>query len=298
MCNSVRLLLEAGLALVPVPAGQKHPLTPRWNEREQAVTELSHAHRLDGFNIGLAHAFCQPVPTCAIDIDEYIGANTWLRSKGVDLAGLVSAAGSVVSTSQRKGRLKLFYTLPRDVPPLRGFKVTSADRQTTLLEFRCASKAGKTELDILPPSIHPDTGKPYIWVGQSDPTRMPVMPTDVLNLWREELRERHERNSVTGGGLRSCCNPETPAEVARLRERLKFIDADCDYETYRNVVWAILGTGWSCAEALAEEWCQTAPDRYEDESFRLVFDSFDPDVDPRPTLGTIVFLARQGGWRG
>jgi len=292
---SCAALVSCGLALVPIPKGQKGPNTPGWNEREKVITNPADAHRLEGLNVGLAHAYCTPTPTCAIDVDDYPEARAWLGARGIDLDALSEAPEATGISSQRDGRHKVLYVLPADVGPLEGFKVRSPAGKN-ILEFRCATRSGKTEQDVLPPSIHPDTGKPYIWVGNSDPTRIPPLPPSLLALWQMELVTRIARGASTALGYPNC--PETAAEAARLLDRLSYISADCDYETYRNVVWAILGTGWSCAEDLARKWCESEPDRFEENDFLNVVQSFDPTRDPRPTMGTLFYLARKGGWNG
>ena len=92
--------------------------------------------------------------------------------------------------------------------------------------------------------------------------------------------------------------PETPRAVATLTEQLKFISADCHYETYRQVVWAILSTLWSCAEDTALEWSKTAPLRFDQNCFDNLVRSFDPSKAKCPTLGSIYHHARSGGWCG
>jgi putative DNA primase/helicase len=92
--------------------------------------------------------------------------------------------------------------------------------------------------------------------------------------------------------------PETPREIARVQEMLDHISADCDYETYRDVVWSVLSTGWTCAEQLAENWCQTAPHRFEEDDFINVVNSYNPNKVAPITLGTLNFLAKKGGWHG
>ncbi len=89
---------------------------------------------------------------------------------------------------------------------------------------------------------------------------------------------------------------ETPRQIARLRGMLSFIDADCDYEVYRRVIWAILSTGWDCAEEIAYDWSITATDRFDQRIFDYLISGFDPDLPTHPTLGSIRFLAEDGGW--
>jgi hypothetical protein len=92
--------------------------------------------------------------------------------------------------------------------------------------------------------------------------------------------------------------PYSPQREAQLVHKLSYISADCEYPIYRNVVWAILGTGWANREAIARNWCQSAPNRFEEQSFQSIVRGFNPELPNRPTLGTVVHLAKNGGWRG
>jgi putative DNA primase/helicase len=80
-----------------------------------------------------------------------------------------------------------------------------------------------------------------------------------------------------------------------LRHQLTFVEADCDYETYRNVVWGIASTGWECAYQTALDWSLTAEHRFEEHTLDALFYSYDPDRDDRITVGTIYHYAKQGG---
>jgi len=102
---------------------------------------------------------------------------------------------------------------------------------------------------------------------------------------------RHQASSV-------CTHkrPESPRQVATIQDALNYINADCSYEIWRNVVWAILSTGWLCAEDMALKWSQTAPERFDWDSFWLVANSYIPDLPDRISLGTIYHHARLGGW--
>ena len=46
------------------------------------------------------------------------------------------------------------------------------------------SSYGLTVQDVLPPSIHPDTQQPYRWAGRGHWTRLPMVPMQLLDLWR------------------------------------------------------------------------------------------------------------------
>jgi hypothetical protein len=150
--------VRAGLALVPIPSGQKGPIATGWNQPEQCVLTEDQVWRLRGMNIGLAHAYCQPSPTGAIDIDDFDRAAVWCAERGFDLMEALSAPDAVQIRSGRANRAKLLYRLPT---AMREFAYSEGD--DAVIDFRCATRTGKTVQDVLPPSIHPITRKPYEW---------------------------------------------------------------------------------------------------------------------------------------
>ena len=287
-------LLLSGCALVTMPTGTKGPKQKNWNCVEQSIRHPA-TQCFDNSNIGLAHAFCRPCPTGAIDVDNEEHAERWLASHGISLDFLVQSRDSVVIKSGKKLSLKLLYRLPLGCQPLESKKIVGPDGLSSL-EFRCATKEGKTVQDVLPPSIHPD-GYQYKWTGNGDPLNIPEIPNDLLDLWKllisngSRVALRHQASSV-------CAHkrPESPRQVATIQDALNYINADCSYEIWRNVVWAILSTGWLCAENMALKWSQTAPERFDWDSFWLVANSYIPDLPDGISLGTIYHHARSGGW--
>jgi hypothetical protein len=277
-----------------MPTGTKGPKQKNWNCLDQSIRHPA-SHCFENSNIGLAHAFCRPSPTGAVDVDNEEHARKWLASHGIDLDFLVHAKNSVVIHSGKKLSLKLLYRLPLDCKPLESKKIIGPDGLSAL-EFRCATKEGKTVQDVLPPSIHPD-GHQYKWTGNGDPLHIPEIPNDLLDLWKllisngSRVALRHQASSV-------CTHkrPESPRQVATIQDALNYINADCSYEIWRNVIWAILSTGWLCAEDMALKWSQTAPERFDWDSFWLVANSYIPDLPDGISVGTIYHHARLGGW--
>lgn len=103
--------VQNGLSLVPIPSGCKGPAQRGWNILENAITDPEMAGKLDG-NIGIAHAYCSPAPTMALDVDDMERASAWLAARGIDLAELLDADDAVQIVSGRIGRGKLLYRLP------------------------------------------------------------------------------------------------------------------------------------------------------------------------------------------
>ena len=294
---SLARLIQSGMALVPIPLGSKGPNTQNWNLRTNCVTSPDQANLLDGKNVGLAHAYCTPSPTCALDIDNYPNAKDWLASHDIYLDSLWKAQDAVVIWSGKKNSLKLLYKLPGNISPLETKKIVGSSGTSTL-EFRCATKDGKTVQDVLPPSMHPD-GHQYRWMGSGDPTNIPEIPQSLLKVWLELIAKCGRVSKRQGAfGRISHLRQETPREIAMIEDALKHIDADCDYETWRNIVWGVLSTGWTCAEDLAITWSQSAPERFEDDAFWLVANSYIPGHQNQITVGSIYYYARLGGWNG
>ena len=284
---------ENGFALVPIPAGEKSPRHSGWNERSNVITTAEGTSGITG-NVGLAHAYCTPTSTVAIDIDSTSLARPWLKERGVDLDALITADDAVLIESGRENRAKLLSRLPADTPPLKTVTVSDPVSGEMVLEFRCGTGNQKTVQDVLPPSIHPSTGQPYRWAGKGHFSRVPTLPSDLLKVWNGLLMEGQHGQAREQSSLFS--EPETPRGIANVRNLLAHISADCSYQTYRDVVWAVAHTGWSCAEELLQEWSLTAPHRYEEHTLDALLNSYSPDRGIH--YGTLVYHARKGGWNG
>ncbi len=110
-----------------------------------------------------------------------------------------------------------------------------------------------------------------------------------------------QKRTTTNGDSRKAehllvsSTPQTPRAVSRVEYALSQISADCSYITWRNVIWGLLSSGWSCSVELAMTWSKTAPELYNEAVFNNVVDGYDPTRKDSPTLGTIYYLAKKGG---
>lgn len=258
-----------GWALVPIPAGLKGPSGPGttgWNRRENCVTDAAIAGRLPG-NYGLAHAYSG---TAAIDIDDLDRASAYLSGHGIDLHALLSAADAVRISSGRPNRAKLLY---RMVTPLASKKIV--DGKENIIDFRCATSELRTVQDVVPPSVHPDTGKPYVWEYGDDLIgdwrQLPYIPDALLNLWRFLVSDSH------GDESSQFANRER-VSLERLRELVMAKDPDCSREDWVRVLAAIHYETQGSEEgfALANEWSSASKNgKYKGSSeLRTVWRSF------------------------
>lgn len=289
-------LIDAGLALVPIPIGCKGPAMIGWDLPENTITTPQNLDQLEGGNIGLAHAYCKPTPTCALDIDLYKHAKEWLDSHGISLNLLLLSDDAVVIHSGKPESLKLLYRLPVGTEPLETKRIVTPDSKTSL-EFRCATKSGKTVQDVLPPSLHP-SGQHYRWLGKGDPLLLPQIPPGLLAIWHRLVLKNTRVSDRSLGGLHTLRRDESPRQIAIISDALSYVSADCNYELWRNVIWALLSTGWTCAEDLALRWSNSAPHRFDEIAFWLIVNSYMPSEDRPITIGTLYYHARLGGWHG
>ena len=288
---SVQDMLSHGYALTPVPFGEKGPKDKAWNQRQNVITDVKDAHRLQGFNLGLCHAYANPL-TAAFDLDDTTYSDAWFSKRGITLADLLNADDAVIVSSGKANSLKPLYRLPGGVEALVSQKVNKPDGNCGL-ELRCGTKGGLTVQDIIPPSRHP-LGTTYRFLGRGNPLNLPVIPECLLRIWEDLNANQVTKKKPSVQGPTYVAVPETPRQVAEVTQALSFIDADCPYELWRDVVWAILSTGWSCAEDLAYQWSASAPDRFDEDAFWLVANSHDPYLENPITIATLFYYAKHG----
>jgi len=253
--NIAREYVEAGLALVKIPAGRKGPTVPGWNKRENIITDIGQESRISG-NIGLAHVYCTPRPTMALDIDDIDFAKNWLSMRGVCLDALLGDDNAVHIVSGRPGRYKLLYRLPVGCEPLPTKQVSMSNEEMGI-EFRCASGTGLTVQDVLPPSIHPKTKKPYSWGGKGDWREIPEIPAELLRVWRELIEPRKQDASL---GLPSADQVDgeevDPETIKNLRSALLSMRSD-EYQLWINMGLALKSLG-DVGRGLWLEWSLTS----------------------------------------
>lgn len=284
-------LLSHGFGLVSVPLGEKGPIHKGWNRPENVLTDSRDAYKLKHSNVGLCHAVGRK-RTSSMDFDDTRFSDGWLKARGVDLRDLLNAKDAVIISSGRPNSLKAIYTLPSWMGLPVSRKVYTQDGRCGL-EMRCATADGLTVQDIIPPSRHP-LGTIYQYIGRGDPLNPPPLPDELCAIWddlnqSEALRRHRIDRRVMRVGI-----PETPRQVAEVKAALDCIDADCPYEVWRNICWAILSTGWQCGEDLAYQWSVSAPNRFSEDSFWLVINSWDPDWENSLTIATVFHFAKYG----
>lgn len=209
-----RYIETFGLALVKIEPCQKTPKGNGWNKPGGYFTDADKAEAFwtkhPTYNMGVVLG---PSRICSLDVDHVEYSRQVLRDVlDVDLDKLAAENPTLVGNPER---FRIMFRLPEGLEfhrhslswpnPLdpdgskhklatAGLKLAreTGDKEqieamharqkefapVTVFELR----AGAVQ-DVLPPSIHPDTGQPYSW--RNPPTDgLPELPSDLVKTWR------------------------------------------------------------------------------------------------------------------
>lgn len=208
--------LIAGWSLCAIEHGGKAPKYKGWNTAPMPGESIEALEQ----GAGLLHALSG---TAALDIDSLDAARTWWAQRGVDLDALRSDPAAVHISSGRPGRDKLLYKLAK---PMRTVKPKGCG-----FELRCATAGGESVQDVLPPSIHYITKKPYEWVG--DWRNLPNIPADVYRVWKELVASEPVHEVVNEAPVAA------PTDLVRKAVEGFITSRKLDMDVYDN--WIELG---------------------------------------------------------
>lgn len=172
-----------GFHIVPIEPGRKFPSSNDWGNT--AITDPDKAEDFykqnPTWNIGAALG---PSNLCSLDIDCEESFQTVLDEFGIDPQELWKYP---TIQGRDKGR-RLMFRVPADVSlpytKLNWKREDDPSKSYTVFELRAACD-GKQRQDALPPSVHPDTGKPYKWIVQPPKPEQdwPEPPQWLLAMW-------------------------------------------------------------------------------------------------------------------
>jgi len=203
------------LALVPIEPGEKGPKGAGWNKPGGYFTDASKAEAFwtasPNHNLGVVLG---PSRACSLDVDDVELARQVLQQTlGLDVDALADAYPTSVGNPER---FRVMFRVPEGVELTRHALVwpnkndpdgtiykglmaqvkAAQDEDDAAREaaFRMAAEPFKKvtvfELrgglvqDVLPPSIHPGTRKPYTWRTPPTAEGLPELPADLLGIWQ------------------------------------------------------------------------------------------------------------------
>ena len=220
-----RYIETFGLALVPIEPGEKGPKGKGWNKPGGYFTEVAEAEAFwtmrPKHNLGVVLG---PSGVCSLDVDDVELTRMVLSQVlGIDVDAIAAAYPTTVGNP---ARFRVMFRVPDGVDLSRHalvwpnkndpdgtiYKGIMAQVEAAIAEgnvereaaCRMAAepfkritvfelRAGLVQ-DVLPPSIHPGTGKPYTWRKAPDAGGLPELPGELLAIWQgwDEFKPKGE----------------------------------------------------------------------------------------------------------
>lgn len=161
--------------LVPIPPGTKGPTSKGWND-PSVVTAAAHWDQNPVDNMGV---LLKPSGIVVIDIDNVEETKIIFESFGFNYETLLKGAPRIQG---RLGHDKAIFLAPEGIT-LGSKKLPWENKDDPAVTHTVFELRGGMVQDVLPPSIHPDTKQPYVWI--IEPASIPSLPKEILSIWTE-----------------------------------------------------------------------------------------------------------------
>lgn len=178
-----RMVERFGMHVIPLQARSKLPVQNDWgnNTLSNAAEAEAYFQQHPDYNIGVALG---PSRLCSLDIDCMESFRHICDCFGIELDDLIASTPTIQGAS--KG-LRVMFRVPAAVAlpycKLNWKRQDDPSKSFTVFELRAACD-DKQRFDVLPPSIHPDTGNPYVWLTQPR-DEWPEPPRWMLAMWQD-----------------------------------------------------------------------------------------------------------------
>ena len=94
---------------------------------------------------------------------------------------------------------------------------------------------------------------------------------------------------------------ENDHNISKVKDFLNYCDANCDYQTWRDIIWSVSSLNWNSGPKILVHWSQESENHWtydrhnqtENELNQLI-SSYDPKRGI--TIGTLVAHAKRNGW--
>jgi hypothetical protein len=96
---------------------------------------------------------------------------------------------------------------------------------------------------------------------------------------------------------------ENELNISKVKDFLNYCDANCDYQLWRSLIWAVSSLNWNEGPRILEHWSQESANHWtydrqhqtENELNQLI-SNYDPDRQSKITIGTLIAEAKKNGW--
>jgi len=266
------LYRQHGCAPVPVRPGSKAPHINDWSHwcQELPAEELLQAWAQRYPDAGLALALGPASGIIALDLDYDIDG---LHARIQRVAG-----PSPVAKKGQKGAT-FFYRYT-------GEKSRSFHRQhPTVAEILAGGR-----LAIVPPTIHPATGQPYVWLTEA--TLLDIAPSELPPLNAAAIAALFETPPPPPRRRKFFRTQREASRLETLSAALAHIPPGCDYHTWLACGMALKAELGDAGFELWDRWSAASP-KYDARQMASKWRSFS---GRGITAGTLFHIAKQHGW--
>ena len=295
--NMALTLHDNGYTPIPIKPSSKQPMISNWTELKnefETINKLSKQYSNAGVGILLNELI-------VFDIDV-LDADLCLKVKSI----ITSHLGETIERIGKFPKRALFYKREGDE-----FKKQTSKAYTF--------SNGKAQLEVLAKGnqcivygVHPDTRKPYHWVGKSVvDVPLESLPTVSLKTVKSIISEvdillssqpnlKPQTKPISQKVLTSYKNEPISQDGKMIISAIRYIDPE-DYDTWINVGFALKRHSISNGFNTFNNWSQYKLDgslcpNYKGEDYtRNKWNTFNPEIINKRT---IFELANQNGWRG
>ena len=181
MAAAVDKYIEQGFHLVPIEPRRKFPTTNNWGSKtlNDVASAFDFYQQNPDWNMGVALGSSN---VCSLDIDCMESFQMILADFGVDYEQLKEFPR--IRGASKGARMMFRVPIGMQLPYRKLTWPTQCDsrKRFTVFELRSATD-GSQKQDVLPPSIHPATGKPYVWEVEMG-SELAEPPVFLLSLWQ------------------------------------------------------------------------------------------------------------------
>ena len=273
--NIIQQYIDYGWKLIPLCRASKKPLVKAWTERSSSLQSSSGTGE---YGVAIQHAYSN---TCSLDIDDLELARPMLLEHGIDVDSLLNDSNNVQVVSGVPNKAKLLFKLNTPLQSQIIQKMVNGVNKT-IYELRSAVAGDKTQVDTLPPSIHPVTQQEYRWKG--DWKTLPMVSQKILLHWQNLIAAKATRKHISV--FRS-----HPTNEQEILTALTFISPDCNRKQ-----WIDVGMGIHNADLPFDVWrdWSSNSNKFDEGECAYQWESFEQDGGI--TLGTLFAYAKDGGY--
>ncbi len=202
-----------GMHLIPIKPNSKLPANSDWGNNTHADPDEAESYWQSSPNLNIGVAL-GPSNLCSLDIDCEESFQVILEEFGIDPEPLWQYPCIQGSPKGRRIMFRVPDNASLPYTKLNWKTEADQDKSFTVFELRSACD-GRQRFDMLPPSIHPDTNKPYKWIVQPPKTGAdwPTPPDWLLSIWNAWDSFKPQ--------LQAACPWAPSAEPATARPRQK-----------------------------------------------------------------------------